>query len=390
MDNIARQLKLDHPQSLFLFGPRMTGKSTLLKQLYPLSESVMYVDLLATGTFWHYTNDPNTLYREVKAVSSKIKTVILDEVQRVPALLSEVHRLIEEFPGIKFILSGSSARKLKKLQADLLAGRALTCRLFPLTCQELAEKFDLTKALEVGTLPKIYLEPKKEIATQILRSYVETYLTEEIKQEALVRNLHAFLRFLPLAGAESGNILNYSNLSREVGVSYKTIQEYFQILEDTLIINFLPAFARAARKTILQHPKFYFFDTGVLRAIRQELTLDLQPKTEDYGYYFEHFVINELRKHNAYFNKDCRFYFYRTTAGEEVDLIIELPGKKIAAVEIKAKTTLGKNDFKGLNSFKEFFPQAKLYLIALVDRPQQYDDILVLPWSELLQTIISP
>jgi len=241
----------------------------------------------------------------------------------------------------------------------------------------------LMRALELGTLPPVYLESDKEIARDILRSYVDTYLSEEIKQESLIRNLGAFIKFLLLAGEESGNILNFSNIGREIVVSYKTVQEYLQMLQDTLIVFFLPSFARSKRKSIIQHPKFYFFDTGVLRAVRKELTLVLQPRTERYGVYFEHFVINELMRFNHHNKLDCSFYFYRTGSGQEVDLIIEKPGKVLVAVEIKARDRVDKNDFKGLYHFKKSFPQACLLVVSTVPRIQEFGEVTVLTWQEM-------
>jgi predicted AAA+ superfamily ATPase len=172
-------------------------------------------------------------------------------------------------------------------------------------------------------------------------------------------------------------------MGREIGVNYKTIKEYFQILQDTLIIFFLPSFARSKRKSIIQHPKFYFFDTGVLRAVRKELTLNLQPRTERFGIYFEHFVINELKRYNDYRKLDCDFYFYRTTQGQEVDLIIERPGKKPAAVEIKARDRIDKKDFRGLYNFNKTFPQSDLFMVSTVPRVQAFDEVTVLPWEKM-------
>lgn len=379
---IERMIDLPGKRSFFLFGPRLTGKSTLLNQEYMNGVGVLYIDLLDTGNLLRYAQDPSAFYREITAVQKESRIIIIDEIQKIPRLLDEIHRLIEEYPHLQFIMSGSSARKLKKLHANLLAGRALTCKLAPFIFPELKE-FQLSRALAFGALPPVYLEKDAGIAADILRSYVETYLSEEIKQESLVRNLGAFVKFLPLAGEESGNLLNFSNIGREIGVSYKTVQEYFQILQDTLIVFFLPSFARSKRRSIIRHPKFYFFDTGVLRAIRKELTLELQPRTERFGVYFEHFVINELKRYNDYKKLDCSFYFYRTTGGQEVDLIIERPGKKLEAVEIKARDRVDNKDFKGLYSFKRSFPGARLSLISMVPRRQVFGDITVLPWEEM-------
>lgn len=380
---IKRAVTLPKARSFFLFGPRLTGKSTLLKTNYLTENEVLYIDLLDTTDLMRYLRDSAAFYREIKAAQTKSSIIIVDEVQKIPVLLDEIHRLLEEFPHLRFIMSGSSARKLKKMKANLLGGRALTCYLGPFSFLELKDKFHLIRALELGTLPPIYLENEDDIARDMLRSYVKTYLEEEIKQEALVRNLGAFIKFLPLAGEESGNILNFSNLSREIGVSYKTVQEYFQILVDTLIVFFLPSFARSKRKSLIRHPKFYFFDTGVLRALKNELTLPILSGTKNFGLYFEHFIINELKRYNDYNKLDCSFFFFRTTSGQEVDLVLEKPGKKVVAVEIKARDRIGKEDFKGLYHFKKMFPQSQLILVSLVPRTQIFDDIKVIPWQKM-------
>ena len=380
---IERMVNLPGTRSFFLFGPRLTGKSTLLKTNYVTRKEVLYIDLLDTTDLMRYLRDTAAFYREIKVAQKETPTIIVDEIQKIPLLLDEIHRLLEEFPHLRFIMSGSSARKLKKMKANLLGGRALTCYLGPFSFLELKDEFHLIRALELGTLPPVYLENENDIARDMLRSYVKTYLEEEIKQEALVRNLGAFVKFLPLAGEESGNILNFSNLSREIGVSYKTVQEYFQILVDTLIVFFLPSFARSRRKSLIQHPKFYFFDTGVLRSAKNELTLPLSPGTKNFGIYFEHFIINELKRYNDYNKLDCGFFFFRTAAGQEVDLVLEKPGKKLVAVEIKARDRIGKEDFKGLYHFKKMFPQSRLVLVSLVPRTQIFEDITVLPWQKM-------
>jgi predicted AAA+ superfamily ATPase len=380
---IKRSVNLPVTKSFFLFGPRLTGKSTLLTTNYTTGKGVLYIDLLDTSDLMRYLRDTPAFYREIKAAQNETPIIIVDEIQKIPMLLNEIHRLLEEFPHLRFIMSGSSARKLKKMKANLLGGRALTCYLGPFSFLELNDKFHLIRALELGTLPPVYLEKEDDIARDMLRSYVKTYLEEEIKQEALVRNLGAFVKFLPLAGEESGNIINFSNLSREIGVSYKTVQEYFQILVDTLIIFFLPSFARSKRKSLIQHSKFYFFDTGVLRSVKNELTLPLLPRTGAFGIYFEHFIINELKRYNDYNKLDCGFFFFRTTTGQEVDLVLEKPGKKLVAVEIKARDSVGRADFKGLYHFKRMFPQSRLLLVSLVPRTQIFDDITVIPWQKM-------
>ena len=382
---IKRTLLLPKKHGFFLFGPRQTGKSTLLQYTIKDKKHTLYIDLLDTTIENIYLLDPNTLYREV--INNTYETIVIDEIQKVPKLLDEVQRLMEKRPEIQFILCGSSARKLKRMHANLLAGRALLYVLAPLSFNELDKSFNLIRALEIGMLPPVYLENDHSIAKQILRSYVNTYLSEEIKQEAVVRNLGAFLKFLPLAGSESGNIINFSNISREIGVSYKTVQEYFQILIDTLVGAFLQPFKKSIRKKLISHPKFYFFDTGVLRAIRNELSIPLEPKTSTYGIMFEHFVINEIIALNNYQQLDLNITFYRTTTGQEIDIIIEKPDKSILAIEIKAKDHIQTSDMRTLNNFKQFCPDAKLYVISTVKNTQQYGNVTIVPWQEMASII---
>lgn len=370
-------------QSFFLFGPRLTGKSYLLKNRFQASE-MLYIDLLNTRESHAYEQDPALLYRETEAAWKRgIKRVIVDEIQKIPALLDEVHRMIEAFPDIQFVLCGSSARKLKKMHGNLLAGRALTRSLYPLTWQECPDK-NLIKLLSFGSLPAIY-QQESEGAKEMLRSYVNTYLNEEIKQEALVRQLGVFLKFLSLAGAESGNILNFSNLSRQIGVNYKTIQEYFEILNDTMLGFYLYPFARAVRSALAKHPKFYFFDVGVLRAINKELTMDLLPGTSIYGKYFEHWVIQEIMRYNDYHQKDWRLSFYRTSGGDEIDLLVEKPNHQLVAIEIKSRENILSFDLKSLKKFGLEHPEAQLFCVAQVPRAQVMEGIWIVPWQDIFQ-----
>ena len=251
--------------------------------------------------------------------------VFIDEIQKIPPLLDEVQVVMESKSPPRFVLSGSSARKLKRAQANLLGGRAWTLQLHPLTHVELEEAFELDKALAVGTLPKIYLEESREAANQYLKSYVETYFREEIEAEALVRSSGTFLRFLFLAGQESGRLLNYSSIARDTGTSHTTVKEYFKILENTLIGRFLLPFHKSPRQRLSQHPKFYLFDTGVERALTRKLSLKLDPRTREYGEAFEHWIVNETIRLAAYLGKDLELSYFRTERGAEVDLVIELP-----------------------------------------------------------------
>lgn len=383
---IDRILKLPENHSFFLFGPRQTGKSTLLAKSFIASKTICY-DLLKTEEYLRLSSNPHIFREEVSARASTVTHVVIDEVQRIPDLLNEVHHLLENPRAPYFCLSGSSARKLKRSHANLLAGRAWTYHLYPLTHKELADRFSLDKALNLGTLPSVYLADSEQEAQRTLRAYVETYLKEEIEAEALTRNLGSFLRFLTLAADNNGNIINYSTIARECGVSYQTVKEYFKILEDTLIGFFLLPYARSTRKRLIRHPKFYFFDTGVLRALRKTITVPLQPKTDEYGRGFEHFVILEIIRAAAYHESDYQFSFYGSSNKAEVDLIVETPKKEIFAIEIKASEQPQSDSFRGLRSFKKLCPQAVLLCASRAPHRRQLGDVTVLPWKNIFNII---
>lgn len=383
---IDRILKPSLRHSFFLFGPRQTGKSTLLKALLD-PQGTLFYDLLKTEEYLRLSSNPVLFREEVLSRGKAITHVVVDEIQRIPILLNEVHHLMEGENPPFFCLSGSSARKLKRTHANLLAGRAWTYHLYPLTHLELQNHFSLEKALDLGTLPSVYLADQEEDARRTLRSYVETYLKEEIEQEALVRNLGSFLRFLTLAGDENGNILNFSNIARETGVSYNTVKEYFRILEDTLVGFMLLPYARATRKRLIKHPKFYFFDTGIHRAMTKRISLPLERKTSDYGRAFEHFMITEVIRLAGYQEMDYQFSFYHSAQHVEVDLIVETPRRKTYAVEIKATENPDSTALRPLHSFREVCPKAELYCASLAPRRRVVGGVSVLPWRELFPAI---
>ena len=383
---IDRMIRLPKRHSFFLFGPRQTGKSTLLKASFP-SNSTLYYNLLKSEEFLRLSANSAIFREEVLSRDRRQTHIIVDEIQRVPQLLNEVHALMEEKDSPFFVMSGSSARKLKRAKSNLLAGRAWSYSLYPLTHSELGAEFSLDRALDLGTLPSVYLSDSIDDAKHTLKAYVETYLKEEIKEEALVRNLGGFLRFLTLAGDENGNVINYSNIARETGTSYHTVKEYFQILEDTLIGFLLLPYARSTRKRLVKHPKFYFFDTGVHRALTKKIAVPLEKKTSDYGRAFEHFIITEILRLADYKELDYKFSFYGSSNQAEVDLIIETPKGKTIAVEIKATDNPNMGSLRGLKSFAEICPDAALYCASLAPRRRVVDDISILPWKELFQII---
>lgn len=380
---ISRTLQLPKNNSFFVFGPRQTGKSTLIKDIFFQKNSALYYNLLLSKEYLRLSANPTLLREEVMSRKPEITHVIVDEIQRIPALLDEIHALMEGPRAPYFCLSGSSARKLKRAHANLLAGRAWTYHLYPLTYRELAENFSLEKALNLGTLPPVYLNPSETGAKRTLKSYVETYLKEEIKQEALVRNIGGFLRFLRLAADENGNMLNYSNIARETGTSYQTVKEYFQILEDTLVGFLLLPFSKSSRKRLVKHPKFYFFDLGVHRALTQKLSVPLEKGTSDFGNAFEHFLILEIMRLADYGEKDYGFSFYHTESHAEVDLIVETPKGTTYAVEIKSSEHPDLSQLKGLRSFAEICPNATLICASLAPRRRVIQNITILPWQEV-------
>jgi uncharacterized protein len=382
---VDRIAQFSQNSSFFLFGARGTGKTNLLKSRYS-SESSWYIDLLNPELARRYLLQPGLLTQELSARKSAPDWVIIDEVQKVPELLDLVHRHIES-DNQKFILSGSSARKLKRGAANLLAGRAFVYHLFPLTHKELGVLFDLANALNWGTLPKLldYTDPddKKEY----LRAYANTYLREEILQEQIIRNLLPFQRFLQVAAQMAGRIINYSKIAIDTGTSVPTVQSYFQILEDTLLGFSLPQFHESVRKRQRTNPKFYFFDNGVQRALSDELNVGIQPRTNQYGHAFEQLVINEVNRLQSYQRKDFRLSYLRTGADVEIDLIIERPGMKRAVIEIKSTVSITKNDVHTLLSLGKDVPNGELFCFSMDPTPKMIEGVHCLPWQAGLTEI---
>jgi predicted AAA+ superfamily ATPase len=385
---IQRTINLPKNKNFFLFGPRQTGKSTLLKSEF-VSENTLYYDLLKSEVYRKLLANPETFRYEVTAAlnAKKLSHIIIDEVQKIPQLLDEVHFLLESGAGCSFILSGSSSRKLKRFQANMLAGRAWTFHLYSFSAMELKDDFRLLEALKYGTLPPVYLSGEEEDKRETLRSYVETYIKEEIEIEANIRNLGGFLRFLPIAASQNGELVNYSNIARESAVSNHTVREYYKILEDTLLGFYLLPYGRSIRKKLVKHPKFYFFDPGIVSTLNNRLRVELQEKSYEFGKSFEHFLILEIIKLNHYLRLYLDLTFYRTERGTEVDCIIETPAGKTIALEIKSTTDPTPTMFKGLYSFKEKITDAQLLFGCRVQRAQAIKEVTVLPWQEVLEFI---
>ncbi len=329
--SIARLLELPN-RSFFLFGPRGVGKSTLLK-----SERTwdLQVDLLNSRLYLDLKQDPHKLWEMTGHLKSG-SWILIDEVQKIPELLDEVHALYEE-RRLQFALSGSSARKLKRGGANLLAGRALDLRLFPFVYPEVSDLYSIDQILDRSCLPTILTD--KDNVDDLLSSYVETYLKQELMEEGLIRKLDSFVRFLKDAATANGQIINVQNLARESGVGRTTVQSYYQILEDTLVGFFLPAYPAGIRKKETVHPKFYFFDHGVARSAGGLLIEDIDSVLR--GNYFESFIVNQVRAYNWYSKKKRDLYFYNIAGTGEVDLVVETKRKtiqsqaKLICIEIK-------------------------------------------------------
>lgn len=341
----------DIDDSVFLFGARQTGKSTFLRQVFP---NCIYIDLLDTTLKNRFKRRPGLLY-EMLADKPDGTKVVIDEIPEVPELLDEVHRLMSE-KDHKFVLCGSSARKLKRKGYNTLGGRAYPVYLFPFVTAEL-EDFDLQHAINYGMLPPHYLAKNPQ---RRLSAYIDVYLKEEIKEEALVRNLNAFQRFLEVAALTDGEMVNYNNIAQDCGVSANTVAGYFDILEDTLLGFRMPAYTKTMKRRLVQAPRFYYFDVGIANHLlhRKELVRG----TPDYGHAFEHLVVQELRAWLAYNESSETLSYWRTYAGQEVDAVI---GDARVAIEIKSVEEVLPRHLKGLQAFAADYPESRQIIVSL-------------------------
>jgi predicted AAA+ superfamily ATPase len=383
---VNRIQKLSKNSSLFLFGARGTGKSTLLSALFGSRKDVLWIDLLKDEDEELYRRSPAHLTTMLDSKTFKI--VVIDEVQKNLKLLDIVHLEIEKKRGVQFVLSGSSARKLKRGGANLLAGRAVTFHLFPLTTQELGSSFDLGRVLEFGSLPSLLEISDDQEKRRYLKSYVKTYLREEIQLEQLVRKLAPFQDFLEIAAQTNGKIINFSKIGKDIGVDDKTIKSYFQILEDTLVGFYLQPFHRSIRKRQRESPKFYLFDIGAKRALDNTINVPLSPKTYAYGDAFEHFVILEIFRLNSYLEYDFKLSYLRTKDDAELDLIIERPGLPDLLVEIKSYDHALPEDARKVKAFLDDWDRnAEGYLISKDTRDMPIHGISCLFWQTALKKI---
>jgi predicted AAA+ superfamily ATPase len=379
---LNRLCNLPKSHSFFLFGPRQTGKTTLINQFIADKRS-WGINLLDREVYLRYISNPSLLYLEGKKriEEEKLEYIFIDEIQKVPALLDEVQRLIQE-TDTKLILTGSSARKLKRSSANLLGGRALERNIFPLTAKELANHFSLDEVLQFGSLPSIYNEKDETTKIDLLSSYISTYLVEEIQQESIVRNLPGFATFLEVVAQQSGQILNYASVGRDADLHGRTVQSYYQILVDTLIAVELKAYTRSVKKRLRKTPKFYLFDIGVLNALERQLRSN--PDVIRLGKLFEHFIILETHRLTKYLSPDGRIFYWRTKDDQEVDLLIENKGQLIAAIEIKSSKKITKEYLGSLKAFADEYPSVPRYVVSNVPENYDLDGITVLNWKSYL------
>ena len=373
---LARIQKLQEirEDSMFLWGPRQTGKSTLLKQLFP---DAPYFDLSKSEVYALYKMKPSRL-RDECMMMEEDEIVIIDEVQKIPELLDEVHWLMVN-RGIHFILCGSSARKLKRSGANLLGGRAIRKTLHPLVSAEIPD-FDIDKAVNVGMLPRHYLasSPAKRI-----QAYVGDYLQQEVIAEALVRNLDSFTRFMEVAAISDGEMVNYTKIASECGVSSKTVKEYFVILQETLLGHMLPAYTKIVKRRVQVAPKFYYFDVGITNYLLHRDPL--RRGTAEYGHAFEHLIVQEVMAYMDYSESMKGLSFWHTQNNAyEVDLVV---GNAEVALEIKSSDNVTTSHLKGLKAFGEEHPDCKLIVVSLEERPRMMNGVEIWPVQAFLKRL---
>ena len=367
----------DPENHYFLFGPRGTGKSTWIKAHY---DDCLIIDMLEPENLRYYKAKPERLREAINANPNK-RVIVIDEVEKVPEVLTVVHSLIEEKTNKQFILTGSSARKLKKAGVDLLGGRALVRHMHPFMAAELQQDFDFSSALTMGLLPLILSakNPKNQLA-----AYITAYLQLEVQAEGLVRNIGDFVRFLEAISFSHGSVLNISNVARECAVERKTVTGYLSVLEDLLLSFQIPVFSKRAKRQLIQHSKFYLFDVGVFRALRPSGFIDRVEEIQ--GAALEGLVAQHLRAWIDYSNNRSQLYFWRTKNGVEVDFIVYGPSQFIA-IEVKHATQVFSTDLTGLKAFKADYPESQVVLLYRGKERLLMGDVLCLPCEDFLKKL---
>jgi len=358
-------------KSHFLFGPRQTGKTSLIRHSL---KGVRSYDLLDNSVYLSLSQDPSRIAQEI---NPRDRIIVVDEIQRLPILLNEVHRLIEE-RGIRFLLTGSSARKLRRGGVNLLGGRARTKYMHPLTYTELGNQFDLLKAIERGLLPSVYLS---EDPHADLEAYTGSYLQQEVVAEGVTRNVPAFSRFLKVAALCNGTVVNFTNVSNDAQVPRTTVYEYFEILKDTLLLYELPSWRKSKKRKPLTSSKYYFFDVGVVARLQGR---QFRPGTPEFGEAFETYLMHELVSYSDYISGEPLSY-WRSTSGFEVDFIIG----DHTAVEVKAKKNISANDLKSLRAFAEEKGLKRYLCVSLEPRKRNLEIVTVLPYRDFLEALWS-
>lgn len=386
------QLDIEDSQSIFLFGPRGVGKTYLVMAFLEKysKDLILSIDLLLEEQRIRYLKKPDQLVKEVDAfcINKKDQCIVfIDEIQKIPKMCDSVHHLIEKYyPKLIFILTGSSARKLKREGANLLAARATTHYLYPLSALEISDvNFSLSMALKIGTMPRPFLQLKRPIP--YLSSYVKTYLKEEIRIEAKIRKIDEFNEFLILAAQNNAEPINYEKIAKEIGVSSPTIHEYYNILEDTLIATKVNGWNHSIRKQLIQQPRYYFFDCGIVNILNG---LDVNNMNESgyyYGKLFETWMINEIVKINEYFQLGYSFYYWRTKSGAEIDLILVKALKPLIAIEIKLKSIIEKEDIKELLAIKSEYPQIESVVLSQTTQGYYLEHVFVTHWKVFLEKL---
>jgi len=359
----------------FLFGARQTGKTTLLLQLFP---DARFYDMLESNTFERLQRNPSLLRQDLEMCESGT-LVIIDEVQSLPILLNEVQWLIVR-KGIRFILSGSSARKLRRGGANMLGGRAMQTNLYPLVSAEIPD-FDLIRAVNQGMIPRHYLA-KAEKYWSMVQAYVAVYLREEIKAEALVRNLSTFTRFLEAAALTDGEMVNYSNIAQDCGIDSKTVAAYFSILEETLIGYMIPAYSKVVKRKVRQAPRFYYFDVSIPNYLLGRR--NLQPGSTDFGHAFEHLVIQEIIAYLGYHGKLEKLSYWHTYNDYEVDVVL---GNAEVGIEIKSTDEVQSRHLHGLKAFKEEHPDVRMIVVSLDPNPRLFKEVEVWPVKQFFEQL---
>jgi len=366
-------LEDENNDSVFLWGARQVGKTTLLENLYP---NARYYDLLQSTEFERLFRRPSLLSEELETATEG-ELVIIDEIQKVPQLLDEIHRLIHK-KKLRFILSGSSPRKLKRIGANLLGGRALKKTLYPLVSAEIPD-FDILKAVNNGMIPRHYAVNNP---WERFRAYIGVYLNEEIREEAISRKLNSFSKFLEVAAFSNSEMVVYKNIAQDCGIDHRTVKEYFEILQDTLIGYLIPGFSATKKRRAILAPKFYYFDVGVANYLSNRK--NIQQGTDAFGHAFEHLIIQELIAYLGYRNSAQALTYWRTSSGYEVDAII---GEGKIAIEIKSSNEVNTRHLKGIKVFQEDFPQARAIVVSMDKSKRILNNIEIFPANEFLKAL---